>query len=163
MIGSRGQSAPGGFVVSDSAESVVRSFLAAWLRSDVDELVSFFSDDAVYTDGPRGTHRGVDAIRAELGAMVKMVPSTAIDLKTPVANGGTVMTERVDTFDIGKKPFGLEVAAVFEVGDEGRITRWREYYDLKSIQDRVSAAGVAAPAGMTADVVENDARGSAGG
>jgi limonene-1,2-epoxide hydrolase len=131
--------------VSGSAESVVRKFLAAWLESDLDELVSFFSQDAVYTDGPRGVHRGIDAIRAELAAMIKMVPSTAIDIKTLVANGGTVMTERVDNFQIAGTPLDLEVAAVFEIDDSGRITRWREYYDLKSIADRAATAGAAAP------------------
>lgn len=131
--------------MSDSAESVMRKFHAAWLQSDLDELVSFFSDDAVYTDGPRGVHRGIDVIRAELGAMVKMVPSTKIDIKTLLANGGTVMVERVDNFSIAGKPFDLEVAAAFELDNEGRITRWRDYYDLKSIQDRTTAAGLAAP------------------
>jgi limonene-1,2-epoxide hydrolase len=51
--------------VSDSAESVVRNFLAAWKRSDIDEIVSFISDDAVYT-GPRGIHHGIGAIKAVL-------------------------------------------------------------------------------------------------
>ena len=78
--------------------------------------------------------------------MVKMVPSTKIDIKTLVANGGTVMVERVDNFTIADRPVDLEVAAVFEVGNDGRITRWCDYYDLKSIQDRTAAAGVAAPA-----------------
>ena len=129
--------------MSDSAESVVRKFHAAWLQSDLDELVSFFSNDAVYTDGPRGTHRGIDAIRAELGAMVKIVPSTAIDIKKLVANGGTVMVERVDSFKIEGRLFDLEVAAVFEVDNDGRITRWRDYYDLKSIADRTAGASAA--------------------
>ena len=128
--------------MSESAE-VVRKFLAAWRRSDLDELVSFISDDAVYTDGPRGVHRGIDAIRAELRAMVKMIPSTTIDIKTLVANGGTVMVERVDTFEIEDRPFDMDVAAVFEVDNDGRIKRWREYYDLNSIQDRVATAGIA--------------------
>jgi limonene-1,2-epoxide hydrolase len=126
--------------MSDSAELVVRNFLAAWKQSDVDELITFISDDAVYTDGPRGTHRGIDAIRAELQSMVNMFPSTVIDIKTLVADGGTVMTERLDNFEVQGMPFGLEVAAVFEVDGDGRINRWREYYDLTSIQDRIAAA-----------------------
>ena len=125
--------------VSDSTESVVRNFLAAWKRSDIDELVSFISDDAVYTDGPRGTHHGIDVIKAELQSMVKMVPSTIIDVTTLVANGDTVMTERVDTFEVQGKSFGLELAAVFKV-ENGRITYWREYYDLESMLSRISAA-----------------------
>jgi limonene-1,2-epoxide hydrolase len=125
--------------VSDSAESVVRNFLAAWKRSDIDEIVSFISDDAVYT-GPRGSHHGIGAIKAVLQAFVKVTPSTVVDVKTLVANGGTVMAERVDNFDVQGKPFGLEVAAVFEVDGSGRIKRWRDYYDLRSIQDRIAAA-----------------------
>jgi limonene-1,2-epoxide hydrolase len=128
-----------------SAESVVRTFLAVWVRSDVDELVGFFTDDAVYTDGPRGVHYGIDAIRAELATMVKMIPSTSIDIKTLVADGGTVMVERVDNFKIAGKPFDMDVAAAFDVDEHGRIRRWREYYDLKSITDRVEAAGFAVP------------------
>jgi limonene-1,2-epoxide hydrolase len=124
--------------MGDSAEAVVRKFLAAWKRSDVDELVSFISDDAVYTDGPRGTHHGIDAIKAELQSMVKMFPSTVIDVRTLVADGRTVMVERVDNFEVQAKPFGLEVAAVFELDGDGRINRWREYYDLQSIQDRIA-------------------------
>src|SRR6516162_6924802 len=86
------------FKMSESAETVVRKYLAAWKRSDLDELVSFISDDAVFTDGPRGVHHGIDAIRAELGTMVKVVPSTSVDIKKLVARGGTVMVERVDNF-----------------------------------------------------------------
>jgi limonene-1,2-epoxide hydrolase len=125
--------------VSDSAESLVRKFLAAWKRSDPDELVSFFSDDAVWTDSTRGVFRGIDAIRAELQSAVKMVPSVTCDVNTLVANAGTVITERVDSFRIQGEPFDLEVAGVFEVDSNGRINRWREYYDRKSIQDRLAS------------------------
>jgi limonene-1,2-epoxide hydrolase len=131
--------------MSESAETVVRKFHAAWLQSDLDELVSFFSDDAVYTDPARGVHHGIDAIRAELAAQVKIVPSTSIDIKKLVASGGTVMVERVDNFKLGGKPFDLEVAGVFEVDDSGRIKRWRDYYDLKSLEDRIASAGIALP------------------
>jgi limonene-1,2-epoxide hydrolase len=131
--------------VSESAETAVRKFLAAWVQSDPDQLAGFFTDDAVYTDGPRGVHRGIDAIRAELATMVTMIPSTSIDIKTLVADSGTVMVERVDNFKIAGKPFGMDIAAAFDVDDHGRIRRWREYYDLKSITDRVEAAGFAVP------------------
>jgi len=131
--------------MSESAETVVRKYLAAWKRSDLDELVSFISDDAVFTDGPRGVHHGIDAIRAELETMVKVVPSTSVDIKKLVASGGTVMVERVDNFKLGGKPFDLEVATVFDVDDNGRIKRWRDYYDLKSLEDRITSAGIALP------------------
>jgi limonene-1,2-epoxide hydrolase len=126
--------------VTDTAESVVRKFLAAWPRSDVDELSGFFSDDAVYTDGPRGTYRGIAAIRAELEATAQIVPSTTADIKNLIVSAGTVMVERVDIFEMQGKSFDVEIAGVFEINGDGRITRWRDYYDMRSLEERVAAA-----------------------
>ena len=125
--------------MSESAESVVRTYLAAMERSDADELASYFSDDAVFIDGPRGTHVGIDAIRTEIESMA-MLSSFSVEVKALVANGGTVMTERVDTFGIQGKSFDLEVAAVIEVDGDNRIKRWRDYYDLRSLEERMAAA-----------------------
>lgn len=131
--------------MTDLAESVVRNFMATWPRSDVDELMGFFNEDAVYTDGPRGTFRGIDTIKAELQSMVQMVPSTTADIKNLVVSDGTVMVERVDIFEMQGKSFDVEISGVFEVNDDGRITRWRDYYDMRSLEDQVAA--VLAPSG----------------
>lgn len=124
----------------DSAESVVRSFFACFPRSDVDELVGFFSDDAVYVDGPRGVHRGIEAIKAEFASIVAMVPSTRVEVKSLAASGSTVMVERVDNFDVGGKPIAMEVMGALDVDTDGRITRWRDYYDLPTLVEQVTAA-----------------------
>ncbi len=126
--------------VSATAERVVREFLAALKQSDIDELVAFFSDDAVWTDGPRGTYRGTDAIRTEFESQAQLVPSLTVDIRNLVANGGTVMVERTDAFETQGKSFDLEVVGVFEVNDAGKVTRLRDYYDLTSLMDRVAAA-----------------------
>ncbi len=132
--------------MSDSPESVVRNFIAAWAQPKLDELVGFFSDEALFIDGPRGVHRGVDAIRSELDAEISMgFGGAKIDVNSPVADGGTVMLERVENYRIGGKPFSLEVMAAFEIDTDGRITRWRYCYDLKSITDQVEAAGFKVP------------------
>lgn len=132
--------------MSDSPESVVRNFLAAWAQPKLDELVGFFSDDAVFIDGPRGVHRGVDAIRSELDAEISMgFGGAKIDVNSLVADGGTVMLEGVENYRIGGKPFSLEVMGAFEIDTDGRITRWRYSYDLKSITDQVEAAGFKVP------------------
>ena len=96
--------------MSDSPESVVRNFLAAWAHPNLDELVSFFSDDAVFIDGPRGVHHGVDAIRSELDEEIAMgFGGAKIDINSLVAQGGTVMLEGVENYRIGGQPFTLEV------------------------------------------------------
>ena len=111
-----------------------------WPRSDVDEIVAFFSNDAVYTDGPRGTYRGADAIKAELVSTLQVVPSTTADVKNLLVSDGLVMVERVDIFEVAGKTFDVEVTGVFEVNDDGRISRWRDYYDMRSLEERVAAA-----------------------
>ena len=126
--------------MSDSPESVVRQFFAAARTPDVDELAGFFSADAVYTDGPRGTYSGIDAIRAEIEAQVQVSPSVGVDVKTLVVDGTTVFAERVDSFEMQGKWFALEVVGVFEIDADGKIKRFRDYYDLQSLMDEITAA-----------------------
>jgi limonene-1,2-epoxide hydrolase len=132
--------------MSDSAESVVRKFLAAWADPKLDELAMFFDDAAVWIDGPRGVHRGADAIKSELETQLAMGFANAmLDVKSLVTDGRTVMMERLDTFSISGKPFSIEVMAAFEIDVDGRIKRWRDSYDVKSITDQFEAAGINVP------------------
>ena len=130
--------------MSDSPESVVRNFIASWEDATVEKLSACLSEDAVYTD-PRGAYSGLAAIKRLLEGDLQIFPSVTVEIKNIASNGGTVMAERVDTFPIGGKPFSIEIVGVFEVGDDGRIHRWHEYCDSKSITDQFEAAGIAMP------------------
>ncbi len=133
--------------MSDSPESVVRNFLAAFTDRNVDELVGFFSDDAVFIDGPRGVHRGKEAIRFEFEAELAMGFETIkIDVNSLVASGGIVMMEGVENYIIGGKPFFMETIGAFDINPDGLITRWRYSYDLKPLTDQIEAAGFNVPA-----------------
>jgi limonene-1,2-epoxide hydrolase len=89
-------------------ESVVRRFLSASVDPTVEDLVGFFSDDAVWIDGPRGVHRGLDAIRTELELQLSMgFKMVSIQVKSLVANDGLVMMERVDNVTVGGTPFSI--------------------------------------------------------
>ena len=46
------------------AEKVVNEFCNAWPRKNIDELLGFFSDDAVYHNIPMEPARGKAAIKA---------------------------------------------------------------------------------------------------
>jgi len=50
-----------------------------------------------------------------------------------------VMNERSDRFRVGDAWIDLPVAGVFEVGGDGRITLWRDYFDLKMFTDQQAA------------------------
>lgn len=127
--------------MSDSPESVVRKFLAAWADPKADELATFFADDAVWVDGPQGVRRGAAAVVAELTRQLAISGPATIEVVTLVANGGTVMVELLDRWTMGGKPISTTIMAAFEIDANGRITQWRESYDLKSITDQMEGAG----------------------
>jgi limonene-1,2-epoxide hydrolase len=52
------------------------------------------------------------------------------------ADGGTVLTERVDTFFLPDREIALPVMGTFEVAD-GRITAWRDYFDLNQFMSQM--------------------------
>lgn len=49
-----------------------------------------------------------------------------------VAEGGSVLNERTDALSVGRVRMQFWVCGVFEVRD-GRITLWRDYFDLFAI------------------------------
>jgi len=125
--------------VSETPESVVRRFLAGWETPNPDELTAFFAEDGVFTDGPTGEYRGVEAIRDQFQYLASIFASPTIHIKMVVANGNCVMVERVDAVEVQGHPFEIPAVGVWEFNDEGRITRWNDYYDLHSIMEHFKA------------------------
>ncbi len=115
------------------SETLVRDFCAAWARRDVEELLGYFTDDAVYHNMPLEPAVGKDAIRRLLGMFVPPASMIAFDVLHVATRGNVVFTERVDRFTIGDKAVQLPVAGVFEVRD-GQIAAWRDYFDFATWQ-----------------------------
>ncbi|MGB9305408.1 MAG: nuclear transport factor 2 family protein [Mycobacterium sp.] len=126
--------------MSGKPEKIVRDFFAGWADPEPDELGSFSHASAVWVDGPQGVRSGAEAITAELAAQLTAVGGAAVEVKTLVSNGNTVMVEQLHTSSVGGNPVSSVVMAVFELDAEGRITQWREAYDLKSALDQIEAA-----------------------
>ena len=123
--------------MADSAESVVHEFLQAREAGDLDTVLGLLDQDIVFTDGGRGVHQGRDAVRMalqDLGA--RPVTRTVRSL---VATDRTVLMERSDSFIWHERTITYDIAVAFDVDESGKITRWHEYYDRKSIADQISA------------------------
>ena len=113
------------------AEQTVRDFCAAWEAMDKQRILDAFTDDAVYHNMPMAPAAGKDAIKALVSFILGPASSVKFDIKQIVAEGDTVLTERVDTFQIGDKTVALEVMGAFELRD-GKIAAWRDYFDMAS-------------------------------
>jgi limonene-1,2-epoxide hydrolase len=111
---------------------VVRQFCALMEKRDPDALRPFLADDAVYQNVGMPATTGVDAIVENLGAQFSMFPDAyAFEIVNIAGDGPVVLTERLDYIQTpdGAKP-AVPVMGTFVVGDDGKITRWTDYFDL---------------------------------
>ena len=116
---------------------VIDRFIAAWKTKDVDHIVSFFHDDAVYTNVPIDPpNRGIEQIRAMISGFLGMAQAMEFVVHHSAENAaaGIVMNERTDRFQLGERWVELPVMGVFELRD-GRIQAWRDYFDLAQFQN----------------------------
>jgi limonene-1,2-epoxide hydrolase len=96
---------------------------------------------------------GVDAIVKNLGAQFSIFPDAyAFEIVNIANDGSVVLTERLDYIQTpdGAKP-AIPVMGTVVVGDDGKITRWTDYFDLnltiKLLQgEDISALVPSAPA-----------------
>ena len=110
-------------------EQVVRDFLAAWSRLDVEELVAYFTPDGTYHNMPLAPVSGHEALRPFIAGFAGGWQSAEWELVNLVASGDLVVAERVDRAVAGGKPITLPCCGVFEMRD-GRIAAWRDYFDM---------------------------------
>ena len=114
--------------MSDAVQ-VVREFCAAWEARDQERILDAFTDDGVYHNIPMQAAKGKDAIKALLAMILGPATEVQFEIINIVGEGDVVMTERIDTFQLGERRIVLPVMGVFEV-EEGKISAWRDYFDL---------------------------------
>jgi limonene-1,2-epoxide hydrolase len=120
-------------------EMIVREFCAAWPARDVDRLLAYFTDDAVYHNIPVDPVAGREAIRATIAGFTAGVDKVEFEVRHAVVEGSLVMTERVDHFHMPAKKVSLPVMGIFEVSD-GKIGAWRDYFDLNQFTSQLPSA-----------------------
>lgn len=118
---------------------VVRAFLDALERLDVDAAVALLDPDVTYQNVPLPAARGVRAVSRQLGLLQRLSGFEAIDHNV-AADGGTVLTERTDVIVVGPVRIAFWVVGTFEVRN-GRILSWRDRFDFFDVT-RGLVAGV---------------------
>jgi limonene-1,2-epoxide hydrolase len=111
---------------------VVREFCALMERRDPDALRPLLADNAVYQNVGMPAFVGVDAVVENMGAQFAMFPDAyAFEIVNIASDGPVVLTERLDYIQTpdGAKP-AVPVMGTFVVGDDNKITRWTDYFDL---------------------------------
>ena len=121
-----------------SAASVIRDFCQAISRQDVKEILGFFTEDAVYHNIPLDPVQGKAAIEATLRLFLDPKGKAEFEVRALAASGSTVLTERIDRFMFGGKQVELPVMGAFEVTPQGKISAWRDYFDMAQVTKQIS-------------------------
>ena len=112
-----------------NAQAIVQEFCDAMVLRDAEALRRFLCEDAVYQNVGMEATVGVDAIVANLAAQLQMFPNSyEYVMKNIAANGDVVLTERLDVIDTPSGVQAVPVMGTFVVR-EGKIHRWRDYFD----------------------------------
>jgi limonene-1,2-epoxide hydrolase len=115
---------------------VVTQFCALWADVDVDKIMSYFADDAVYHNMPLDPLVGHAEIRTLIESFTAGVERVDFEIVHIVADGNVVLTERVDRFTYSDKVINLPVMGTFEVQGD-KIVAWRDYFDLNQFMSQM--------------------------
>ena len=112
--------------------AVVARFIAAIEAKDIDAAAELLADDISYENMPVAPIVGRDAVRSTLEGFLQAATAVDWPVARQVVSGSVVINERNDRFQIGSGWLELAVAGFFEVNDDGRISLWRDYFDMGS-------------------------------
>jgi limonene-1,2-epoxide hydrolase len=129
-----------------SPAEVVRNFCALMEQRDAEALRPFLAEGAVYQNVGMPAFTGPDAIVENMAAQFAMFPDAyAFEIVNLASDGSVVLTERLDYIQTpdGSKP-AIPVMGTFVVDDDGRITRWTDYFDLNLIMKLLQGEDISA-------------------
>jgi len=122
-----------------NCEKVVSDLFAAWSRLSIDDIMSYFAEDAVWDNVPMTPAKGKAAIREMTNGFLKDTATFGVKVLKSAHEGNVVFNSRIDSITMknGKKA-DIPVAGMFELDDAGKIKVWRDYFDLATFTKQVS-------------------------
>lgn len=113
--------------------ALIKRFIELCPQGDTEEVISFFTEDAVWWNAPWSPIQGHEAIRDAMRRGSQMMEGLPWELRHIAASGDVVLTERVDRFRAGGSEINVPCMGIFEIRD-GLIAAWRDYWDLQDFQ-----------------------------
>ena len=118
-----------------TAAEIVDAFLDALVTKRFDDAIALVSDDCEYDNVPMLKVHGPEAIKGMLEPMMGACEEIDWVVHRSAAQGNLVFNERLDRFCTDGKWLEIPVCGVFEITD-GKISLWRDYFDLKTYTDQ---------------------------
>lgn len=113
-------------------ELITGQFLDRLAVLDIDGALTSVDDAIVYANVGLPTVRGKRRFATAMRTLNTKWTSFDYVMLNASADGGVVLTERIDELTVGKLRIRFWVCGRFEVV-EGRITVWRDYFDFVDV------------------------------
>lgn len=120
-----------------SPAETVNAFISAIEAKDVEAAIEYVANDISYENMPMDPIVGADGVSQTLKGFLAAASEVDWQIVEQWEVGDTVLNERVDRFKIGDGWLELPVAGVFKITD-GKITLWRDYFDMSSYMNQLS-------------------------
>jgi len=117
-------------------EQVVRDFCAAWLRRDLDEILSYVTDDMIYHNIPVPVIEGRENVAMVFKTFLELMSRVDLEITNVMVDGNKVFAERIDRMTAVTGHTDLPVGGYFEIRD-GKIAVMREYFNLATFEDQI--------------------------
>jgi limonene-1,2-epoxide hydrolase len=116
-------------------QQIVEAFIGHWNACDIDAMMALCAEDIVYHNIPMEPVVGTAQMRAMVEGFLGEIASCEWQTHAIAANGNVVLTERTDIFNFknGRRA-AIRVMGTFEMEADGRITGWRDYFDMLEFQ-----------------------------
>ena len=82
--------------MASEAETIVNDFCKPWEKRNLEEIMAYFTDDAVYHNMPMKPAKGKAAIRQAINTFLPMAKSVRFEILSTASNGNIVFNERID-------------------------------------------------------------------
>ena len=118
------------------AQDVLEKMKRGWEGRDVDVMVALFSDDAEYREDPfEEPLRGANAIRAYWNDAVASQANIEFDAERTWVSGRTILSSWHVAFTrrVNAERVRLRGFMTLELDDEGRVTRFREWWHRRVV------------------------------
>jgi limonene-1,2-epoxide hydrolase len=114
---------------------IVHAFMDAMAVKDYDTALKYIAANCEYDNVPMGKVTGPEGVRAVLEPFFAPTIENQLLVKRELAQGNTVMLERLDRHLLDTGWVELPVTGIFEV-ENGQITLYRDYFDLNTIMSK---------------------------
>jgi|TARA_B100000315_G_C14417601_1_gene513964 limonene-1,2-epoxide hydrolase len=118
------------------ASDIALGFFQAWNNRSLNGIIEFLSEDCIYHNMPMEPING----RSEIEAYIAPVIDTTLSIEWTVLAiaedaKGRILNERLDRLKFSQGWLEIPIMGLLEFS-EGRISLWRDYFDLQNYQQQ---------------------------